>query len=115
MIKYVTWAGMAIVTFVMLMGGSAKLTGQEMVLESFANLGLPGWFATFIGVAEICGAVGIWLRRTSMWAAIGIAIIMVGAIYYHLMFPPVGAGLPALVILIICGTTIYRRGTGVIG
>ncbi|MEM1106406.1 MAG: DoxX family protein [Pseudomonadota bacterium] len=113
--KYVVWAGMAIVSLVMLMGGSAKLAGQEMALTSFSQLGLPSWFALFIAVSEIAGAFGLWIRRTSFWAALGIAIIMAGAIYYHLSFPPAAAGVPALVVLLICGYIISRRGTGVIG
>lgn len=113
--KYVIWAAMAIVTLVMLMGGVMKLTGNEMATASFAVLGLPAWFATFIGVCEIAGAVGIWLRRTSMLAAIGIAIIMVGAVYYHVVHTPVSEGIPAMVVLACCGLIISRRGTGVIG
>ena len=97
--KYVIWAAMAIVTLVMLMGGVMKLTGNEMATASFAVLGLPAWFATFIGVCEIAGAVGIWLRRTSMLAAIGIAIITDGAVYYHVVHIPISEGIPALVVL----------------
>lgn len=113
--KYATWAGMAIVSFVMLMGGAMKLMGNPMALDSFATLGLPGWFGTFIGVCEIAGAIGIWLRRTSMLAALGIAIIMVGAVYYHVMHTPLQEGIPALVVLLISLWIVSRRGTGVIG
>ncbi|MEM0930452.1 MAG: DoxX family protein [Pseudomonadota bacterium] len=113
--KYLTWAGMVVVTLIMLMGGFAKLAGQEMALASFTKLGLPGWFAMFVAVAEICGAVGIWIRRTSIWAALGIAVVMLGAIHYHVSYPPITAGIPAVVVLLICGLIVSRRGTGVIG
>lgn len=113
--KYVTWVAMAIVTLICLMGGVMKLTGNEMATGSFAVLGLPAWFALFIGVCEIAGAIGLWLRRTSVLAAIGIAIIMVGAIYYHVMHTPIAEGIPALVVLACCGWIIKRRGGGIIG
>lgn len=113
--KYLTWAGMSFVSLIMLMGGSVKLMGNPMALESFSKLGLPGWFAIFIGVSEVAGALGIWIRRTSFWAALGIGIIMVGALYYHVTFPPLSAGVPAAFVLVICGYIISRRGTGVIG
>lgn len=106
---------MALVSFVMLLGGSMKLSGDPMALTSFANLGLPNAFATFIGAAEIAGAVGLWLRRTSMWAALGISVIMVGALYYHFAFPPLSAGIPAAVVLVICLIVVSRRGAGVLG
>ncbi|MGD1955609.1 MAG: DoxX family protein [Sphingomonadales bacterium] len=113
--KYLMWFGMAIVSLVMLMGGAAKLAGQESVLESYYKLGLPGRFGTFIGIAELAGAIGIWIRRTSLWAALGISVIMVGAIYYHVTFPPLTAGIPALILLLICGSIISQRGTGIFG
>ena len=113
--KYITWAAMAIVTLIMLMGGTMKLMGNPMATASFATLGLPAVFGTFIGVCEIAGAIGLWLRRTSMLAAIGIALIMLGALYYHIMHTPLSQGIPAIVVLICCGWIISRRGGGVIG
>jgi len=113
--KYITWAAMAIVTLIMLMGGTMKLMGNPMATASFATLGLPAIFGTFIGVCEIAGGLGLWLRRTSMLAAIGISIIMIGAIYYHIMHTPLTEGIPAMVVLICCGWIISRRGGGVIG
>ncbi|MEL7106670.1 MAG: DoxX family protein [Pseudomonadota bacterium] len=113
--KYVTWAAMAIVTLVMLAGGVMKLTGNPLATASFAALGLPAWFALFIGVCEIAGAVGLWLRKTSMLAAIGIAIIMVGAVYYHIMHTPISEAIPAFVVLACCGLIISRKGGGVVG
>ena len=113
--KYVIWIAMALVSIVMLMGGAMKLTGNPLAMKSFADLGLPAAFGTFIGLCEIAGAIGLWVKRTSMLAATGIAIIMLGALYYHISYPPVQAGLPALVVLLCCGLVMSRRGTGVIG
>ena len=113
--KYVTWAVMGIVTLMMLMGGVMKLTGNPMATASFAVLGLPAMFGTFIGVCEIAGGICIWLRKTSMLAAIGIAIIMLGAIYYHVMHTPIVEGIAAFVVLLCCVFIISRKGTGVIG
>lgn len=113
--KYVIWVAMGIVSLVMIMGGVMKLAGNPMATASFATLGLPPLFATFIGVCELAGAVGIWLRKTSMLAAIGIAIIMIGAIYYHVVHTPISEGVPAMVILACCALIISRKGTGIIG
>ena len=113
--KYITWIAMGIVTVIMLMGGFMKLTGNPMATESFAVLGLPAWFALFIGVCEIAGAIGLWLRKTSVAAAGGIAVIMIGAIYYHVMHTPIADAIPALVVLICCLLVIRRGGGGVIG
>lgn len=113
--KYVTWALMAIVSLVMIGASFTKLTGAEMVMMSFATLGLPAWFGTFIGAAEVAGGIGIWHRKTSALAATGLAIIMIGAVYYHVMHTPVTEATPAFVMLLICGWIVKRKGTGVIG
>ncbi len=113
--KYVIWIAMTIVTLVMLMGGVMKLTGNPMATTSFSVLGLPPWVATFVGACEIAGAIGIWLRKTSLLAAIGISIIMLGAIYYHVMHTPLVEGVAAFVVLLCCALIISRKGTGVLG
>ena len=107
--KFIQYVPYVFVTLIMLLGGLAKLTGQEMAIKSFADMGLPPWFATFIGVCEVAGAIGIWLPRLSSLAALGIAIIMVGAVYYHITFPPVQAGIPALLVLL---SSIYIAARG---
>lgn len=113
--KAITWIAMIIVTLVMLMGGVMKLTGNEMAMASFAVLGLPALFGTFIGICEIAGALGIWYRPTSRYAAMGIAAIMLGAVYYHVVHTPITEGIPAFVVLLCCGWIISRKGTGLIG
>lgn len=113
--KYALWAAMAVVTLIMLMGGVMKLTGNEKATASFAVLGLPAIFATFIGVCEIAGAIGLWHRKTSVLAATGIAIIMLGAIYYHVVHTPFAEGIPAIIVLLCCGFIISRKGGGIIG
>ena len=113
--KYAVWIAMAIVSLIMLMGGYMKLTGNQMALQSFQDLGLPGWFATFIGVCEIAGAIGLWIRATSRTAASGIAGIMIGAVYYHCNYTPSAEGAPAMIVLALSLFIASRRGTGVIG
>ncbi|MEM7438187.1 MAG: DoxX family protein [Pseudomonadota bacterium] len=110
--KYLLWGAMGLVSLVMVMGGVMKLTGQEMALASFSTLGLPVWFGMFIGVCELAGAAGLWVKRTSALAALGIALIMIGAIYYHVMHTPLSEGVPAIVVLVLCGFIILRRRAG---
>jgi uncharacterized membrane protein YphA (DoxX/SURF4 family) len=107
--KFIQYVPYVFVTLIMLLGGLAKLTGQEMAIKSFTDMELPPWFATFIGVCEVAGSIGIWLPRLSSLAALGIAIIMVGAVYYHITFPPVQAGIPALLVLL---SSIYIAARG---
>jgi putative oxidoreductase len=44
------------------------------------RLGLPPTFTIFIGVAEVAGALGIAFGVLTQWAALGLILIMLGAI-----------------------------------
>ena len=89
--------------------GIGKIMGNEMMLKSFSDLGLPTWFGLLIGVCEVAGAVGLLIRPLSGLAAGGLFLIMLGAIYYHVSFPPLSAALPAIILLVITGWVFSRR------
>jgi putative oxidoreductase len=93
--------------------GVAKLMGVPMVHQSFAILGLPTWFGYFIGAAEVAGAIGLFIRPLSALAALGLAIIGAGAVYFHVTNPPISAGVPAILVLLLAVfIAIKRRGAG---
>lgn len=107
--RYVNLAALLLVTALILPGGVIKLLGLSEALLPFEQLGLPVWFALTIGLAECAGAIGIWFSRTRRGAALSITAIMLGAIYYHMLFPPQIGALPALLVLI-CTIAILSRG-----
>jgi putative oxidoreductase len=45
------------------------------------SLGLPVGFTVFIGAAEVAGALGLTFGVLTQWAALGLVLIMLGAIY----------------------------------
>ena len=74
--------------------------------EEFAAYGLPGWFMNLVGLLKVAFAVcliaGIWLPVLVDPVAIGLAVLMVGAIVMHLKVQdPLIRSLPALVVLIL--------------
>lgn len=81
--------------------GIAKLAGVPYVHSSFPKLGLPAWFGYFIGACEVLGCIALFIRPLRALAALGIAIIMVGATYYHAVYTPVFQAAPAFVLLIL--------------
>ena len=84
---------------VFLFAGGAKLAGVPELHQSFQMMGLPGWFGYFIGACEVAGAVGLALPRTRRLAAVGLAIIMVAAAYFHIAYD-VPSPVPAMVLLV---------------
>lgn len=103
------WAAIGLAALAYVAAGAAKLAGVPEMHASFAALGLPGWFGYFIGACEIAGAIGLFIRPLSGLAAMGLAIIMVGALYFHVTHTPMSAGLPALILLLLDIYIIRKR------
>lgn len=103
------WVLIGLAALVFAAAGGAKLAGVEMMHQSFAQMGLPPAFGYLIGLFEVLGAIGLLIRRLSAAAAAGLAVIMVGAIGYHLAFDPVSAAIPAVVLFAICATVAVAR------
>jgi putative oxidoreductase len=106
------WIAIALGALAYAAAGISKVLGVEQMAQSFTHFHLPLWFMTFIGACEIAGAVGLLIRRLSALAAVGLAIIMVGAIYMHLTYdaPPMAA--PAAVLLVLMGFVAWQRRRG---
>lgn len=73
----------------------------DSTMGIFGSLGLPGWFGGFIGGAELLGGIGLLIPRLVRPAALGLIVIMLGAVFMHATKIPGGLdnGVPALVSL----------------
>jgi len=76
----------------------------------------PMWFLKFIGLCEFLGALGLvlpgLLRRQkylTVWAAIGLTIIMIGAVVVSVMTMGVAAAITPLIVLLLCVFVAYGR------
>lgn len=82
-------------------GGSAKNMQEE-----FATYGLPAWFMTIIGALKVLLSVGliasIWYPAFELYAAGGIAVLMLGAISMHVkVSDPFKKSFPAATFLVL--------------
>ena len=79
----------------------------------------PMWFLKFIGLCEVLGALGLvlpgLLRRQqylTVWAAIGLTIIMIGAVVVSVMTLGVATAITPLIAGTLCVFVAYgRRGS----
>lgn len=79
-------------------------TAQNM-REEFQVYGLPAWFMGLIGFLKVVLAValvvGIWVPALKQPAAIGMAVLMLGAISMHVKVnDPLKRSLPAFTMLV---------------
>jgi len=80
--------------------------GQNLRQE-FAAYGLPDWFMYLVGVLKIGLAlaliVAIWIPALAQPAAVGMAVLMVGAFLMHLNAKdPISKALPSVAVLLMC-------------
>ena len=87
-----------------------KLMGAEHMVSTFERFGLSLNFLRFIGVAELAGAVGLFLPRLAPLAAGGLAVVVAGAVAENLMHYPVAQAVAPAVLLVLCVFLAYSRG-----
>ena len=90
-------------------GGSAKTLREE-----FAAYGLPFWFMWVVGVLKVGLALallaGLWLQPVAQPAAIGLGLLMVGALVLHLKVgDPVKKALPSIAVLTMCAAITLMK------
>lgn len=90
-----------------LMTGIMKLTGAEMVKASFEGWGYPIFFMYIIGICEVAGAIGFWLRRFSYVAKVCIILLMAGAVLTHLVFDTFQEAMAPIILIILTAATLW--------
>lgn len=102
----VTWSLTVILALIFVSAGYSKVSGQEMMVQSFILFGLPDWFRLTIGTLEILGGVLLLVPAFTGTSAFGLSIIMIGAVASHAMFTPLEGAIPAASIFLVL-TYIY--------
>ncbi|GGF22689.1 DoxX family protein [Hymenobacter cavernae] len=107
----IAWILQGLLGLAFVASGLKKLTDLPATVGMFSSIGLPGALAYVIAVAEVLGGIGLLVPRFTRLAAIGLIIIMVGAVIMHATTIPGGlaGGLPALVLLVLLGAVLWLR------
>ena len=112
--KYALWIIQGLLAALFLFAGVMKLVTP--IAEMTREMPMPGLFLRFIGVCELLGGLGLvlpaWLGirpGLTTLAAIGLLIIMIGAVVVTAMSAsPAQAVIPLLVVLLLA-FVIYGR------
>jgi len=73
------WIVSGLLALAFLGAGGAKLAGAAAMVEIFNKVGLGQWFRYLTGVLEVAGAIGLLISRYAFYAAILLALVMVGS------------------------------------
>jgi len=114
----VLWILQILLALLFLFAGGAKfvMTAEDMRKAAPDAIQLPMMFIRFIGVCEILGGLGLVLpgltkirRNLTPLAALGLTIIMIGAVVVSVMGQGVAAGIGPLVFAGLCAFVAYGR------
>ncbi|MGK5683514.1 DoxX family protein [Actinoplanes sp. URMC 104] len=74
------WGLQVFLGLFMIVGSAGpKLAGEATAVQTFDDMGAATWFRYFIGVVELAGGAGLLVPRLAGPAAVGLALLMVGA------------------------------------
>ena len=114
LMTYALWLVQVLLALLFLFAGGMKLALPLDKLQG--PVALPGLFVRFIGVAEVLGALGLLLPGLlhirpglTPLAAIGLLLIMIGAIVVTLAGGAVASALVPLVTGLLAAFVAYRR------
>ena len=92
---------------------SFRAGDAKNIVEEFAVYGLPLWSVYAIGITKLTLAilliVGIWYSSLVQFAAVGMGILMAGAVVCHLKTKgdPLSRATPASLMLLMCALVFY--------
>ena len=95
---YLAWALRVLLALAFLAAGGAKVAGNPGMRQNLVDMGYPAWSGYLIGSLEVLGAVALLLPRFVRPAALGLLVIMLGAVGSHVFLSdaPAAAGAAAL-------------------
>jgi uncharacterized membrane protein YphA (DoxX/SURF4 family) len=65
--------------FFIVASAAPKLLSEPSTVQGFEDMGAAPWFRYFIGLVELAGGIGLLVPRLAGLAAVGLALLMVGA------------------------------------
>lgn len=107
----IAWILQVLLGLAFIASGFNKLRDLPATINMFGSMGLPSLLAYVIGGAELLGGIGLLVPRLTRLAAIGLLIIMIGAVFMHATKIPGGlaGGMPALVLLVLLAVLLWLR------
>jgi putative oxidoreductase len=102
------WTVSGLVALAFMGAGGAKLAGASAMVELFDKVGLGQWFRYFTGFLEVLAGIGLLISRYAFYAAVLLAIVMIGAIIAHVTVLGSSPAAP-LVLLVLVGIIAYLR------
>ncbi|MGB0891956.1 MAG: DoxX family protein [Flavobacteriaceae bacterium] len=91
-----------------LLAGGFKVFRAKPMVDQFKEFGLPNFGVQLVGALEVLGAIGLFIPSLSLYATIGLILLMIGAVFNHLKTKhPFKTFAPALVLGILSSVFLF--------
>jgi len=107
--RAISWVVQILLAIFFVLAASGKLMSRPQWIEMFRNWGFPDKFYLVVGGLEVLGAVGLLIPRLTEYAAVGLIVLMIGAVATHLIH---GEGLHVLrplIFIVFLALVVYLR------
>ncbi len=102
------WILSGLVALLFVGAGGSKLAGAAAMVDLFAKVGLGQWFRYFTGLLEVAAGIGLLIPRYAFYAAVLLAIVMVGAVIAQVTVLG-DSPAPPIVLFVLVGIIAYLR------
>ena len=90
--------------------GGTKLAGINELTKEFTEVWhFPLWFMYFVGVAQVLGGIGLFIRQLRMPASLSMALVMVGGIVTTIISGQILNIIICVVVLVLCLLVFKNR------
>ncbi|RYY12257.1 MAG: DoxX family protein [Cytophagaceae bacterium] len=107
----IAWILQVLLGLAFIASGGRKFMDLTGTIGMFGQLGMPAFVAYLVAGGEVLGGIGLLVPRFVRPAALGLIIIMIGAVFMHATKIPGGLakGAPAIVLLVLLGVVLALR------
>ena len=104
----ILWTLSVVTALAFIVAGGSKLAGALAMVEIFHKVGVGQWFRYFTGLVELTAGIGLLISRYAFYAALALAVVMIGATIAQLTVLAGSPGAP-LALLVLAGVIGYLR------
>ncbi|MGN7414915.1 DoxX family protein [Paenibacillus sp. SAF-068] len=107
--KILGYIFLVVLASVFVMTGFNKISGADMMIQTFESFSYPTWTMYLLGAAELLSAVGLLIPRTRILASGILTFILIGAVGSHLIYA-LYAAVPFPAVLLVANIIVLIVG-----
>ena len=106
------WAIRILLSAQFIVGGVLKLTADPSMVAMFDDIGHGQGLRLLVGVCEVAGGIGLLISRLARLAAIGLVLLMLGAIVTNIFALQISPVLPLILGVLAAVVAVVRSWKG---